>query len=163
MRFGSKSRDATRTYELGLSAQDFSEVLGFKGEFRPYLVIPHRKYDHHTLGGALLVGTVTTAIAPWIIRKVVGRWNTEVRHYRQAGLEAPLATSLGPVALGAFFGTLSHLVLDGFIHGDMSPFAPLIAANPVLRLIEDDTVYRACAAAVGVGLVAWLAHRRFAR
>ena len=57
------------------------------------------------------------------------------------------------VALGAALGTYSHLVLDGFMHADMTPFAPFSKANPLLGGISLRLLYSACIAAGLIGLV----------
>ena len=113
----------------------------------------------HTLAGALAIGALSTAISPWLIRPLVGRWNTEVHHYRLSWLSLPASPKKWAVATGAFVGTLSHLLLDGLIHADMHPFAPIADANPLLALVAHDEVYALCAVAMGLGSVAWLARK----
>jgi membrane-bound metal-dependent hydrolase YbcI (DUF457 family) len=42
-----------------------------------------------------------------------------------------------PWVLGALLGCVSHVVLDGMVHPEMQPFAPLIDGNPIyLGIIE---------------------------
>lgn len=110
----------------------------------------------HTLAGALVIGAITTVVAPLLIRPVVKRCNAELAHYSMQWLMVPAASWKWAVAAGAFFGTLSHIVLDGVMHRDMLPFAPISDSNPLMSLLEHDTVYLLCAAAAVAGTAAWL-------
>jgi hypothetical protein len=116
----------------------------------------------HTIAGALCVGALTTAIAPWVIRRFVERWNVEVHHYHRPAL-CMTVCGWGPVALGAFVGTLSHLVLDAFIHADMHPLAPFAQSNPLLGMVAHDNVYALCALSAGVGMVCWLIRKLWSK
>lgn len=109
----------------------------------------------HTVGGALAIAALVTLVAPWIVRPMVTRWNSEAAHYRVAWLKV-VACRWPAVATGAFFGTLSHVTLDALIHADMNPFAPVAMGNPLLGGVEHDAVYGACAAAALVGFLLWL-------
>ena len=114
----------------------------------------------HTVVGALCIGAITTLIAPFLIRPIVKRWNQELQHYRQTWLTVPAVSRKGSVATGALVGTLSHVVLDGVIHSDMKPLAPLSDLNPLLALLQHDTVYSLCAVAAAIGAAAWLLRQR---
>lgn len=118
----------------------------------------------HNLAGAICIGAATSLVAPFFIRPIVKRWNSELVHYGVHWLMVPAATRKWAVAAGAFFGTLSHILLDSVIHRDMLPFAPIGDLNPLLSLLEHDTVYSLCAVAAVVGAGAWLLrkfiHRR---
>lgn len=115
----------------------------------------------HTLAGAVAIGALATAVSPWLIRPLVQRWNTETLHYKIDWLSVPEQTRKWSVAAGAFIGTLSHLRLDALIHADMHPYAPLTPFNPYLGLLEHDTVYLLCVVAGAVGLLSWVARKRF--
>ncbi len=117
----------------------------------------------HTVWGALCIGAITTAIAPFVIRPIVRRWNQELQHYRQTWLTASTVSRKGSVATGAWVGTLSHVALDGVIHADMKPLAPLHDLNPLLGLLQHDTVYVLCAVAAAIGSAAWLLRKRLQR
>ena len=110
----------------------------------------------HTLAGALAIGAIATLVTPLLIRPIVKRWNSELAHYRVHWLMVPAAPRKWAVAAGAFFGTLSHIVLDGIIHRDMLPIAPVSDLNPLMSLLGHDTVYLLCAAAAVAGTGAWL-------
>ena len=59
--------------------------------------------------------------------------------------------------IGAFFGTLSHVLLDSLMHHDIKPFAPFTQANPLMGLVTHDGVYELCALAGMLGVLTWLA------
>lgn len=117
----------------------------------------------HTVAGALGIGAITTLTAPWLIRPIVQRWNQELVHYCQTWLTVPVTPRKGAVAMGAFVGTFSHLLLDGFMHADMHPLAPFTRLNPLLEWLPHDTVYVLCAVAAAVGAAAWLVRKRVQR
>ena len=110
----------------------------------------------HTWAGALVIGAISTLVAPLLIPPIVRRWNSEVLHYRLPWLVVREVPRKWAVAAGAFFGTLSHIVLDGIIHTDMRPFIPFSDLNPLMSLLEHDTVYSLCAVAAVAGAAAWL-------
>jgi len=62
--------------------------------------------------------------------------------------------SVRAVALGAFAGTCSHVVLDSLMHADMRPFAPFSAANPLLGAISLRALHGICliTGVVGAGI-----------
>jgi membrane-bound metal-dependent hydrolase YbcI (DUF457 family) len=59
------------------------------------------------------------------------------------------------VALGAFAGTYSHVLLDSLMHPDMRPFAPFSDANPLLTLVSLRALHGSCltAGVVGLGII----------
>jgi hypothetical protein len=118
----------------------------------------------HTISGAVVVGGVAALVgrplANWFLRilrsDVEERWAKEL-----------VGTDISwPVALlSAWIGTGSHLLLDGMMHGDMHPFAPLTAANPILGAMSLEALHVLCVAtgAAGVAIMAattaWSARR----
>jgi membrane-bound metal-dependent hydrolase YbcI (DUF457 family) len=63
--------------------------------------------------------------------------------------------SVRAVALGAFAGTYSHVLLDSLMHADMRPFAPFSDATPLLGAISLGALHGFCATAglVGLGII----------
>ena len=61
--------------------------------------------------------------------------------------------------VSAFIGTLSHVLLDSIMHGDLEPFFPLSNDNPFLRIVSIETLHWFClgAGAVGTILYWWIA------
>lgn len=113
----------------------------------------------HTYVGALLIGLAVCLVAPWIGRPILRRYNQEVRAARAPWLVCPAEISRSAAALGAFFGTFSHVLLDSLMHADMQPFWPFSTINPMLNLVSVDGVYELCFW-LGVGSAAiWLVGR----
>jgi len=113
----------------------------------------------HTVAGALAAGTLATVIAPRLIPPIVRRWNQELAHYRQHWLTIAPQPRQGAVATGAFVGTFSHLLLDGFMHADMHPLAPFTLLNPWLHWLQHGTVYALCAAVAAASAALWLVRK----
>jgi membrane-bound metal-dependent hydrolase YbcI (DUF457 family) len=67
---------------------------------------------------------------------------------------------LRAVALGAFAGTYSHVLLDSLMHADMRPFAPFSHANPLLTWVSLRALHGFCLLA-GVAGLAVISARRF--
>lgn len=63
------------------------------------------------------------------------------------------------VALGAFAGTYSHVLLDSLMHPDMRPFAPFSDANPLLTAVSLRALHGFCLIAGVVGLAVIFARR----
>ena len=110
----------------------------------------------HTLWGAVAIGVLAALISPWLIKVIVARYNSEVAHYKIANWAYSQSIRPSAIWLGAFFGTFSHILLDGLIHADMSPFAPLIASNPLLNMVAHDDVYWIMAVCSATGAALWL-------
>lgn len=113
----------------------------------------------HTLPGALVIATAVAPVSTLLVRPILGRWNKEVAHYKLSWLCVDERPRWAPCVVGAFVGTLSHIALDGLIHADMHPLAPLVSANPLLGLIAHDSVYSGCAIAALLGTVAWFGRK----
>jgi membrane-bound metal-dependent hydrolase YbcI (DUF457 family) len=117
----------------------------------------------HTVLGALIIACLVMYIAPAICRFFLSKWNKEVKHYGLLWLVKPAATTQTAVAVGAFFGTLSHVALDSLMHQDMQPLLPFSKTNPLIGLVSHDAVYQLCAIASVLGAVVWLAMQWFRR
>jgi membrane-bound metal-dependent hydrolase YbcI (DUF457 family) len=63
--------------------------------------------------------------------------------------------SVRAVALGAFAGTYSHVLLDSLMHADMRPFAPFSDATPLLNATSLRALHGFCLVAglVGLGII----------
>jgi hypothetical protein len=114
----------------------------------------------HTLPGALLVATIaaTAGRKPceallrlwnWNLNTVQGRWlGTDVRIGRAAAWN------------GALLGTLSHLILDSFMHPDVRALWPFFADNPWRGLVSLDALHWACVLSGAISIALWLVRRR---
>lgn len=111
----------------------------------------------HSILGALIMAFMVMLIAPSICNYLQTKWNKEVIYYKQPWLVHSVPVSKSAVAIGAFFGTLSHVVLDSLMHHDIHPLIPFSNANPFMGLIIHDGVYQACMIMGVLGIAAWLA------
>ena len=110
----------------------------------------------HTILGAVLIAVAVAVSSPWLVSRIVRRWNQEVRHHKLDWLAESEHVSRAAVVTGAFFGTLSHLVLDSLMHHDIRPLAPFSNANPLIGIVSHDGVYQLCVAMGVIGTVAWV-------
>lgn len=117
----------------------------------------------HTILGALVIAFLVMLIAPSICHLVLTKWNKEVTFYARPWLAHPRLVSKTAVISGAFFGTLSHVVLDGLMHHDLHPLSPFSLANPLLGLVMHDGIYQACTLAGVLGIVLWMIIKCFDR
>ncbi len=111
----------------------------------------------HTIVGALIIALLVMLVSPGICSFLLRRWNKEVLHYKLPWLTEALPVSKGAVIFGAFFGTLSHVLLDSLMHHDMRPLFPYSDANPMMGLIAHDVIYQLCAIAGVLGAMVWIA------
>ena len=109
----------------------------------------------HTILGALLIGAVVAWLSPLLCNFILNRFNQEVAHHKLQWLQEPYPITRIASLTGAFFGTLSHLILDSLMHHDIHPLAPFSTANPLMELVSHDGVYQLCAVLGLIGTVAW--------
>lgn len=117
----------------------------------------------HTILGALAIAYLVMLIAPGIVNYLLRKWNKEVTFHKLPWLVQSETTAKTAVAVGAFFGTLSHIALDSLMHHDIHPLSPFSGANPLLGLVTHDEVYQLCAIAAVLGAVTWIATQWFGR
>lgn len=113
-----------------------------------YYLLTHQYPVHrflHTIAGATLTWIATLILFLLAIR--VGSRLNVPNWFGWRNLTAM------PIGLGAALGSYSHLVLDGLMHADMTPFAPFTQANPLLGAISLRALYGLCIASALVGLV----------
>ncbi len=108
----------------------------------------------HTLAGALVVGAGAAVVA----RPAANWFLTLVRREHSEAWAAALLDgdiSWAVAFASAWIGTGSHLLLDGIMHADMHPFAPLTGTNPLLGLVGLGPLHVFCivSGAVGVALL----------
>ncbi|GAA4403057.1 hypothetical protein GCM10023089_06910 [Quisquiliibacterium transsilvanicum] len=111
----------------------------------------------HTVLGSLVIACIVMLVSPWACCLLLKRWNKEVTHYGLARWVQQETPPKKAVVLGAFFGTLSHVALDGLIHHDIQPLLPFSGSNPLAGLVAHDAVYQACVVAGVLGAAAWCA------
>ena len=111
----------------------------------------------HTILGALIMAFLVMLVAPGICNYLLAKWNKEVIYYKQPGLVHSGPVSKTAVVMGAFFGTLSHVLLDSLMHHDIHPLSQFSQANPFMDLITHDGVYQACTIVGVLGVAVWSA------
>ncbi|MFB9244774.1 hypothetical protein IV454_14865 [Massilia antarctica] len=100
----------------------------------------------HTLAGALLIGSVAALtgkpVSEFVLRVL------KIAHQPISWLAS---------CMGAFLGTLSHIVLDAIMHSDMHPWRPLSNSNGLLDLVSVNALHLACLvlAVLGGAVAAW--------
>ena len=110
----------------------------------------------HTIVGAMVIACLVLVVAPGISNFLLRRWNKEAMHYKLPWLVETVPVSRLAVIVGAFFGTLSHVLLDSLMHHDMQPLLPFSAANPLMGLMPHDEIYWLCGIAGAMGAMLWI-------
>lgn len=87
----------------------------------------------HTYVGATLLAVFST-----LSGKYLGEWGLRFLHFKEVFLRWWV------VALSAFVGTYSHVLLDSLMHADLQPFYPFNLDNPFLRLVSVATLHKIC-------------------
>lgn len=101
----------------------------------------------HTIGGALVIGTIATLmgkpISEFVLRLFRFPWPSI--SWRTAGLSA-------------FLGTFSHLFFDAIMHSDMTPWAPFGDSNVLLGWITLRSLHILCVVLGIAGALLFLNH-----
>ena len=87
----------------------------------------------HTLGGALLIGTIAA-----LIGKPISQW--VLRYFRYDKWSMVWRNGF----ISAYIGTFSHIGLDAIMHSDMNPLLPIQYGNPWLITITVDQLHLLC-------------------
>lgn len=111
----------------------------------------------HTYLAALAIAGLVAAVSPSFSGLLLHHWNNELSFYRLDWLTAPESFSRMAVIAGALSGTLSHVMLDSIMHGDIRPFAPWSNANELLHIVSIETLHQWCIAAGLLGILGWVA------
>lgn len=114
----------------------------------------------HTVLGAIVIGLFVAPLSPSICRPILRRYNQEVMAYKLCWLLEPAEPTRLAIWPGALGDTLSHIVLDSFMHYDMRPLAPFSDANSIFNVLSHDGVYELCLILGLVGFPALLLTKR---
>lgn len=109
----------------------------------------HRLF--HTFAGATLVAGVAVFAGPPICRRAMETWNRINK--KDPALQLDTHITRRQAVWGAFIGAYSHVLLDGVMHPDMAPFAPLYGGTFLHGLLNVGLLHLVCLIAGGVGLV----------
>lgn len=91
----------------------------------------------HTYAGAVVLGV----FAAWS-GKYLSEYGLKLLGLSRA--ENPVTITWRVAALSAGIGTISHVLLDSIMHGDVEPWYPISAANGLYGLASIETLYRFC-------------------
>lgn len=105
----------------------------------------------HTLPGAVAVAVATALLGHRPCCAFLRWWNRQLSAQQARWLATHPAITATQAWCGAFAGTLSHLLLDGVMHGDVRPFWPLLATNPMQGAIGIDALELVCVIAGCIG------------
>ncbi len=120
---------------------------------------PHRFF--HSFTGAVFITAVGLLVGKPIGDLFLRNWR-RVATDRLKAVFCPPRPIPWPAALaGAFFGAVSHVVLDGLIHADQQPFFPFVTGNPLVGRVGNQAVYGFCLVTGAMGVVlTWRSIRR---
>jgi hypothetical protein len=129
-----------------------------------YFMIRHEYPVHrvlHTLIGATIAGGVTAMIVLQARRSI----QRCLKDHGPANVIQSESSKTG-VWLGGLIGGISHPLLDGLMHPDVHPFAPITNANFLLDSVSLSALHLGCLFAGALGaILIWVqthqAHRRF--
>jgi len=96
----------------------------------------------HTIIGALVIGTIAM-----LIGKPISEFAIRLFSPSKASISWKASWA------GAFTGTLSHIVLDSFMHSDMRPLSPFSDANSLLGMVSLEWLHLGLVISGFVGLV----------
>lgn len=113
----------------------------------------------HTYLAALGIAALATFATLAFGRHILRYWNGELIYQDMAWLGEAETFTPGPVILGAFTGTLSHILLDSFMHADITPFAPWSNTNGLLGRVSVETLQDFCLFSGIFGAAIWAAAR----
>jgi membrane-bound metal-dependent hydrolase YbcI (DUF457 family) len=117
-------------------------------DVEPLYYILTRQYPlhrfFHTYIGASIVAISTLALFAVSRRGARALWLPNSFDWQELGI--------GAVAMGAFAGTLSHVLLDSVMHPDIRPLAPFSDSNPLLGAISVQALHWSCVVTGLVGI-----------
>lgn len=93
-------------------------------------------FSHTYVGSGLL------AIVAALTGKHLSEWGLSVLDIEKDN--KPIQISWPVTFSSAFIGTLSHVLLDSVMHGDLQPFYPFTLDNPFLHMITIDQLHYLC-------------------
>ena len=121
-------------------------------DLQPLIVIlTHRGQTHgisHTLIGAIVLGLVTSVSGKYALELAAKFVNWP---YLESGI-----LSWKVVFISAYFGTLSHLLLDVLIYPDVELLWPFVEGNPLMFGFLPSEVIGFCFVCALVGGLIWL-------
>ena len=113
----------------------------------------------HTYIGATLIAVFCALTGRWIYKVSMKMCRQNFTEYQKKlfAVSGNLTTSV--CITSAFIGTISHVLLDSIMHGDVEPFYPIIPTNHLHLLLSIEGLYALCVYAGIAGTVIYLAIR----
>ncbi len=110
----------------------------------------------HTYLGATVIAGIGWLFSTPIYRVILTRWNREVEHYGFTSLRFPVSMRQLPIAISAFTGSYSHIILDSIMHFDAKPFSPFFNTNSLYNICSIEKLHWLCVALGFAGICIWL-------
>lgn len=94
----------------------------------------------HNLLGALAIGGIALVIGKPVSEQFL-KWSGYQYH----------RISWYTASISAFTGSISHVILDAFMHADMYPFFPFSLHNPLLNQLSYQAIFYLCITSLIIG------------
>ena len=111
----------------------------------------------HTYLGAIPIALLAMPLTRWLYPWLARFTNYQLTAHRLSWLRIAAQAKWSSIAAGCLLGTLSHVLLDSFMHSDMHPLAPFADGNAILHSISLSALHLGCITAGVLGLLLWLA------
>ena len=98
----------------------------------------------HTYIGAVLIAIIAAVSGKWIYRWCMRFMEKDFSAYQKQLFDVPVKLTTGISISSALIGTISHVLLDSFMHPDMEPFFPVDTHNHLALVLSIGTLYRLC-------------------
>jgi membrane-bound metal-dependent hydrolase YbcI (DUF457 family) len=111
-------------------------------------------FFHTYLGASIAAAAIVVLFIP--VRWLASRLSENLfLRRRSLGIVA--------VAIGAFLGAWSHVLLDSIMHADITPLAPMSLANPLYQVISVPALHAVCVLSGGLAAVWFLLRSNVSR
>jgi hypothetical protein len=98
----------------------------------------------HTFVGAGVVGLFSVIAGRPLCRSFLRWWsanpNLPLKDYYNGSPEI----RIGPAITGAFVGSMTHVLLDSFMHADVRPMSPWTNQNPLFGYVGPGAIHLIC-------------------
>jgi len=123
-------------------------------DIQPLLVMITGAGHLHGFSHTYLGATLLAAVAA-----LSGKYLAEVglRMLTIATDAQPIVISWRLASVSALIGCYSHVLLDSVMHGDLHPYYPFAADNPMLGFLDSAQIYLLCLITGAIGSVIYFA------
>ena len=118
--------------------------------------IPSHKF-FHTIFGATFLGLISALIFRKLCENYITKWNKNLHPIDRKWLEVknPKIT-IFEALVGGIIGAWSHLLLDSLMHEDIKPFWPFSSSNPLLILMNVNSILYLCLGLLSLGIIIFI-------